>query len=174
MDTQWLPGWRCAGRAYIRPRSWHHPVRRIAETKAILAAKPDHEEVLNTLDLAEQLANSPTPSQKAITQLGAGWIAEEALAVALYCSLVADNFRQGVLLAVNHSGDSDSTGSIAGNLLGAMHGDDAIPSKWLRLLELNDLIGEVADDLFEFPDWPIDANSFDEATERIWDKYPGF
>ncbi len=33
----------------------------------------------------------------------------------------------GSLLAVNHSGDSDSTGSIAGNLLGAMHGLDALP-----------------------------------------------
>ena len=106
--------------------------------------------------------------------MGAGWVAEEALGIALYCSLVADDFRQGVLFAVNHSGDSDSTATIAGNLLGAMHGVDAIPSEWLTRLELNDVIGEVADDLFEFPDWPIDGVSFDDVAQRIWKKYPGF
>ncbi|MFN8027118.1 MAG: ADP-ribosylglycohydrolase family protein [Acidimicrobiia bacterium] len=54
-----------------------------------------------------------------IEALGAGWVAEEALAIGVYCALVATDLRAGLLLAVNHSGDSDSTGSIAGNLLGA-------------------------------------------------------
>jgi hypothetical protein len=54
-------------------------------------------------------------------------------------------FEEGVLLAVNHSGDSDSTGSIAGNLLGAIHGEDSIPSRWLNGLELRELIARVAE-----------------------------
>ena len=46
----------------------------------------------------------------AIAPLGERWVAEEALAIAVYCSLVAqDDFARGVRLAVNHSGDSDST-----------------------------------------------------------------
>ena len=42
----------------------------------------------------------------------------------------------GVILAVNHGGDSDSTGLIAGHLLGAMQGRSAIPNRWLAPLEL--------------------------------------
>jgi len=45
-------------------------------------------------------------------------VAEEALAIALFCALKAENFAHGVLLAVNHSGDSDSVGAITGNILG--------------------------------------------------------
>jgi hypothetical protein len=40
-------------------------------------------------------------------------------------------------LAVNHSGDSDSTGSITGNILGAVHGEAALPVTWLQHLELS-------------------------------------
>ena len=52
----------------------------------------------------------------------------------------------GVLAAVNHSGDSDSTGSIAGNILGAMYGVEAIPTRWLDELELRDEIEQLARD----------------------------
>jgi ADP-ribosyl-[dinitrogen reductase] hydrolase len=61
--------------------------------------------------------------------------------------LVAQNFRDGVLLAVNHSGDSDSTGSMAGNLLGVQFGVDAIPHTWLEELELRSVIERLAIDL---------------------------
>jgi ADP-ribosylglycohydrolase len=51
--------------------------------------------------------------------MGGGWVGEEALAIALYCALSAqDDFARAVLLAMNHSGDSDSTGAITGNLVG--------------------------------------------------------
>ena len=52
--------------------------------------------------------------------------------------------------AANHDGDSDSTGSIVGNLLGAMHGVKAIPAEWLEPLELRDVITELAEDLYAF------------------------
>jgi ADP-ribosyl-[dinitrogen reductase] hydrolase len=68
-------------------------------------------------------------SEEAIAELGEGWVAEEALAISVYCALVARDFRQGVVMAVNHDGDSDSTGAITGNLLGALHGVDAIPAR---------------------------------------------
>lgn len=63
---------------------------------------------------------------------------------------MAKDFRDGVLLAVNHSGDSDSTGSIAGNLLGVHFGFDAIPSTWLERLELREEIERLATDLNAF------------------------
>jgi ADP-ribosylglycohydrolase len=55
--------------------------------------------------------------------------------------------RTGLLLAVNHGGDSDSTGSIAGNLLGAMHGLDALPRDLLDELEGRDVIERLAREL---------------------------
>ena len=56
------------------------------------------------------------------------------------------NFVPGLLLAVNHGGDSDSTGSIAGNLLGLIHGRNGIPEEWLQQLELRDVIERIAQD----------------------------
>ncbi len=72
---------------------------------------------------------------------------------------------------MNHGGDSDSTGSITGNLLGASLGVEAIPGEWLAPLELRGVITEIADDLLAFPGWVIDQYTIDESMIR---KYPGF
>ena len=83
-----------------------------------------------------------------IHQLGEGWVAEETLGISLYCALRhQDDFSAGVIAAVNHSGDSDSTGSVTGNILGALLGYDAIADQWKQGLELSDVILEIADDL---------------------------
>ena len=74
-------------------------------------------------------------------------MAEEALAIGICCAIVARDFADGVILAVNHSGDSDSTGSIAGNLLGAQMGIEAIPARWLDHLELSAEIERISGDL---------------------------
>jgi ADP-ribosylglycohydrolase len=79
--------------------------------------------------------------------LGGGWVGDEALAIAVACAVGADDFRHGVLAAANHSGDSDSTAAICGNLLGALWGVDAIPREWLAELELREEIDTLAHDL---------------------------
>ena len=104
------------------------------------------------------------PSPEVIERIGGGWVGEEALAISLYCALASqDDFARGVLLAVNHSGDSDSTGAITGNLLGLKLGARAIPEKWLAELELRAEIEAVAGDLFK---------QF-EDTDAWWNRYPG-
>lgn len=70
----------------------------------------------------------PTPQR--IGEFGGGWVAEEALAIGLWCALAARSFEEGVITAVNHGGDSDSTGLIAGHLLGVQYGAAAIPARW--------------------------------------------
>jgi len=66
----------------------------------------------------------------------------------VYCALAAEkDFKKGLTLAVNHGGDSDSTGAITGNLLGALLGRAAIPGQYLTRLELVPLIEEIAGDL---------------------------
>jgi ADP-ribosylglycohydrolase len=118
---------------------------------ALLADENGHLETQEALQqarrLARRLAGTALPYHEAIAALGEGWVAEEALAIAVYCALVADDVRHGVVLAVNHDGDSDSTGAIAGNLLGAMHGEAVIPDSWLAELELRETIAGVGEAL---------------------------
>lgn len=114
-----------------------------------LAREAGHEETTAALRAALALAAEPgTPTAERVETLGGGWTGEEALAIGVYCALVATSFEHGVRLAVNHSGDSDSTGSIAGALLGVRRGEDEIPPDWREGLELRDVIAAVADDLF--------------------------
>jgi len=75
-------------------------------------------------------------------------VAEEALAIALYCSLkYYDDFSKAIIAAVNHDGDSDSTGVITGNIVGTHIGYEGISLKWKSDLQLHDTILEIADDL---------------------------
>ena len=67
---------------------------------------------------------------------------------------MAEDFGQGIISAVNHGGDSDSTGSVAGQILGAVHGVAAIPDEWLNSLELRDTIDVVGRDLFSVNNSP--------------------
>lgn len=84
-------------------------------------------------------------------------------------------------MAVNHDGDSDSTGAIAGNLLGTMFGVEAIPQAWLEDLELRAVIEELTTDLFEMKSWPLYLQGGGSEAKKIRDawayadkKYPGW
>lgn len=132
-----------------------------------LAKERAHEETAAAVEKALSLAAKGDPSPSRVESLGGGWVAEEALAIGLYCALVARDFEHGVLLAVNHGGDSDSTGSIAGNLLGLVQGEAGIPKRWLDRLELRDVIARVADDLWGHFGPERSAECDD------WDRYPG-
>lgn len=91
-------------------------------------------------------------------ELGGGWIAEETLAIAIFSVLRhIDNVGDCLVCAINHGGDSDSTGAVAGNLIGAVLGYDAIPAKYLDKLELRDVIETIADDLCADPECPADT-----------------
>ena len=80
--------------------------------------------------------------------IGGGWVAEETLAIALFSVLRhIDDFNGCLICAVNHGGDSDSTGAVAGNILGAILGYTAIPPKFLTRLQLKDLLLAYADKL---------------------------
>ncbi len=117
------------------------------------------------INLAVRLSENREDDLDNIHQIGEGWVAEETLGIAIYCSLrYQEDFSAGVAAAVNHGGDSDSTGAVTGNILGALLGYEAIEERWKRDLELADVILEMADDLchgcqmnesssYEDPDW---------------------
>ncbi|WP_303207760.1 ADP-ribosylglycohydrolase family protein [Bacteroides oleiciplenus] len=96
------------------------------------------------------LSHISTDDVRAIEdELGGGWVAEETAAIAIYCALsYFESFEKAMIAAVNHTGDSDSTGAVTGNLLGAAIGYDAIPQFYKNDLELHDVILHIADDLY--------------------------
>jgi ADP-ribosyl-[dinitrogen reductase] hydrolase len=106
-------------------------------------------ECLLAVKSALRAADSEPPCARTLESLGAGWTAEEALAISLYCALVSRDFESGVRLAVNHSGDSDSTGAITGNILGVLWGIGSIPERWLEQLELRHEIDTLGSDMHD-------------------------
>lgn len=101
--------------------------------------------------VAANTAREPLVSQ--VEALGAGWTGEEALAISLFCALSAragepDSVARAFWAAVAHAGDSDSTGAITGNILGAAFGAEALPRAWVERVELRDTIERLAGDLY--------------------------
>jgi ADP-ribosylglycohydrolase len=141
----------------------------LPRAKVPLRAESGHEETLAALEAAEARAASGVPRRDAIARLGRGWTAEEALGVGCYCALVARDARDGLLLAVNHDGDSDSTGAIAGTLIGTELGVGGLPSEWLEPLELRDVIAAVATDLASLA---ACGRGDREAASRLRARYP--
>lgn len=118
-------------------------------SKETLVKFDGHQETLNCIELAEDLAKKDAPVSDAIQEIGEGWIGEEALGIAVYCSLkFSSNFRNGVVASVNHSGDSDSTGAITGVILGTLLGIGSIPDSWIDRLENSQEIERITCEMF--------------------------
>ncbi|MCF1708703.1 ADP-ribosylglycohydrolase family protein [Tabrizicola sp. J26] len=115
----------------------------------------------------EAALNAPRDGRaETVESLGSGWVAEEALAIAIYAALAGRDFWHGLQIAVTHSGDSDSTGAIAGNLLGLLYPDQAQASR--TQLECSDLIARIARDL------AFARRDSTEFAAEFGDQYPGW
>ena len=126
----------------------------------------------NIPDAAETLAAiRKARTADTILELGEGWVAEEALAIGIYCALRHQwNFKAGVLEAINITGDSDSTGCIAGHILGVLNGEKAIPEKWRKNLQEYNIVSQIADDIHT----RFEENSAGHVSENWGQKYPGY
>ncbi|MFE0425320.1 ADP-ribosylglycohydrolase family protein [Streptomyces sp. NPDC058953] len=112
----------------------------------LIAARPGHEPVTDGLKEALGAVRQGVPGPDRVAALGDGHDAESTLAIALYCALVAEDIRHGLRLAVNHDGPSQTTAALTGALLGALHGETALPPGWLAELEGRPTVLELADD----------------------------
>jgi ADP-ribosylglycohydrolase len=161
-----------AGLVALAAREWELD-EAIEEVVPLVVKRPLGVETQRAIERAVALATRGEPTAEKVGSLGEGWIAEEALAIAIYAALATPDFTSGVLLAVNHDGDSDSTGAMAGNLIGALRGVDNIPRKWLSALELGSTIAAIADDLATYPEWPIGEFVPDNEAATFWRmRYP--
>jgi ADP-ribosylglycohydrolase len=131
---------------------------------------------------AMRLAFSDTPDAEAIAQLGEGWVAEETWAIALFAAIRhMDSVEEALIASVNHDGDSDSTGAVTGNIMGAIYGYEPIKNanllcpkgkKLEEIVELSDVILAIADDLTTgciISEWsPMDTPAQKQWFERYW------
>ena len=114
--------------------------------EAVLQALPllfdyeGHEETLFKVEQALRLAESELETIEAIETLGQGWVGEETLAIAIYAAFRGRDFQHVIGIAANHTGDSDSTASVAGQLFGAWHGMTDIPQTWIKSLDIHDIL----------------------------------
>jgi ADP-ribosylglycohydrolase len=141
----------------------------VGAARAELVRQQNQSECAEAVDRAIALASTRKATYREVSSLGPGWVAEEAVAIAIFTALAAHNFEHGVRLAVTHGGDSDSTGCLAGQLLGTLLGVQAIPAHWLESLELRDVIQTVADDL-----WRCFRTDYDDESGYDWARYPGW
>ncbi|CAM3594936.1 ADP-ribosylglycohydrolase family protein [Micrococcus flavus] len=96
--------------------------------------------------------------------LGEGWVAEEALGIAVYAALVGQAraadptaaLALALRIGANHRGDSDSTASLAGQLLGALHG--------MAVLGVD--AGDAAEATAAVPAWIREREVLAEAVRR--------
>lgn len=153
----WLPAGTLAATVYGLSRGLDLRTA-LDRARAELARHRDHEETSHALAQAVRLADEtsgpgrPLPDPESVEKLGYGVIGPEALAMAVYAALSAEAagggpeqiFRSGVLLSVNHSGDSDATGEICGALLGTRFGIRAIPELWRTRLDAAAVIDRLA------------------------------
>lgn len=103
-------------------------------------------------------------SPETVETLGGGWIAEEALSIALYACLAGRNFDEALRIAVMHGGDSDSTGAIAGNMMGLIDPSAALQHGWAPVIECADVITRIARDY---------ARLEQDGAEQLAPAYPG-
>ena len=188
-DLAWETAWDCAAithghieakvSAAILAEAIRLMVLGEAMESALLKAADrdkDRSESARLVRRAVELTAADVEPDDAIRELGEGWVAEEALGISAYGALKAgEDFETAVRLAVNHGGDSDSTGAITGNLMGAAYGQLVIPERWLAVLELREVIERVATDLVSpIPhDSESRSESGQESEREFWDRYPG-
>ncbi|MFG2877666.1 ADP-ribosylglycohydrolase family protein [Streptomyces sp. NPDC048337] len=138
----------------------------------LLAARPGHQPVTDALQQALSAVTQGPPTPDRVQALSPTADAEHTLAVAVYCALVAEDIPHGLHLAVTHGRDSAATGALCGALLGALHGETALPAARVATLEGRATLLELADDFaLEMTQGPTLHGP--SATAPGWtDRYP--
>jgi ADP-ribosylglycohydrolase len=160
----------------IRGEPLREALRRARE---LLAGYAGHEPTEQLLASASDLAREGVPTGERLKeQLGSGWNAHEALAIAVCAALATESISSAVTTAVNHSGDSDTTGAVCGTIVGARYGQTAVPGVWLRDLQQREVLETAAREaLTEFGEQPSDEASFLERYPADHDRselvFPG-
>ncbi len=125
---------RCADQRTVYHERWLGDLwRRPGVTSPAAFIATGWDECAAALD---RLAAAPATAGDPCPLTGAGWIAEEALATALYCYLATpDDPVTAIARGAASSGDSDSIACLAGAFAGAALGAAAWPAPWRDRIE---------------------------------------
>ncbi|MCX7626026.1 MAG: ADP-ribosylglycohydrolase family protein [Candidatus Sumerlaeaceae bacterium] len=82
-------------------------------------------------------------------ELDASGAAISLTQAAYWIVLNAIDFEEGLVRAVNLGGDAATLGAVAGALLGARFGEQAIPERWLTTIKIRKELDQVADKLWK-------------------------
>jgi ADP-ribosylglycohydrolase len=127
---------RCHGQRGVYRSEWLGRLHERAGQEASDFSARGWDECLDVLDRLDAALARPDRNADPCEATGAGWIAEEALATALYCVLLyPDDPVSALARAARTSGDSDSIAALAGAVLGAAYGMDAWPAGWQTRIE---------------------------------------
>jgi ADP-ribosylglycohydrolase len=126
----------------------------------------DHEEVVAAVEHAIELAALGDPSVARVEELGRGGVGDTALAIALYSALVTDDPNEALLISVNHGGDNDSTASMCGNLVGALHGVGRIRPDWVERVQFREVIDQMVED------WAAETGPNPPTAQEWFTRYP--
>lgn len=90
------------------------------------------EPIIGAVPVIEALGNAPTHEWEM-------WENQGYTLDTLQCAVAAwyqnESFEEGLIKVVNRGNDADTVGAVAGALLGAYHGIDSIPTRWLGTLK---------------------------------------
>ncbi len=126
----------------VEPREMRSPLLEVTQGIS--------QEFTRALKSSYNMAYSDVGDEDALRILGQGWYADETFALAYFCILRYPNdYKKAIQTAVNITGDSDSVGSVAGGILGARLGIEAIPVSWVEALKGKEILEEMVEPLLE-------------------------
>lgn len=166
---------RCPPLAIPYATDWDQLVKVSRQSSQITHADPRCTEgcaILN-LTVAGLLEDADTPLQDALDYVGfdtpdelvtalqpvargdtpktletSGYVVH-SLQTALHNGLIADSAEDAIVTAVNHGGDTDTIGAIAGAIAGARFGSSALPDQWIDTINEAGELELLADQLVE-------------------------
>lgn len=126
----------------VKPREMFEPLLEVTQ-----GISP---EFTQALESSYNTAYSDIGDEEGLNKLGQGWYADETFALAYFCILRYPNdYKKAVQTAVNITGDSDSVASVAGGILGARLGIEAIPISWIKALKEKETMERMVRSLLE-------------------------
>ncbi len=107
-------------------------------------------QITNLLKMAQSLSADPTVAPMDAMERLQCKTGAQVLAGCVYALLTGgEDFDRTLITAVNHFGASAAVAALAGAILGARLGVEALPEFYLECLEPRDILQELADDLYQ-------------------------
>lgn len=144
----WLPAGMLSDMVYRCLFGNHGSLREIteaslSETERVYGGYDETAAFCSLMRRAIDMSLSPFGGREAILALGEGWTGHEALAIAVYCALCyPTDMKSALIAAVNHDGDSNSTGAVTGNIVGTYTG--CYPADWAGKIEVREEIEDIS------------------------------